>query len=204
MIELIRFLFQDKDFWTEFCIFKCRINIVSEFHLFFCLFCHLAVKTASFTYYLKAERLGRMMSKWSLTYFMSMSIVTIIVMPIALSTYAMFSGNFDTSTWLLIFEMTVPFDDSTVFGWYIKWLLQVYAVYVYNMALPTLISYFVNGCLYVNACCKQFYLDFKALDDNFFDTNSKCRLNPLEIHVKRRKIISQLSDLVKLHIKIIK
>lgn len=134
---------------------------------------------------------------------MSMSIVTIIVMPIVLSTYAMLTGNFDTSTWHLIFKMIVPFDDSIVFGWYMKWLLQVYAAYVYNMALPTLISYFVNGCLYVNACCKQYYLDFKALNDNFFDINSKFQLNLLEIHGKRRKVISQFTDLVQLHIKTI-
>lgn len=62
--------------------------------------------------------------------------------------------------------MSVPFDTSTIFGWYMKWLLQVWGGFVYNTSIPALVPYFVCCCFYVGACCKHFEINYKQYNAN--------------------------------------
>lgn len=123
------------------------------------------------------------------------------------SFYSMWMGNFDTSTWFTALQMSVPFDTSTVFGWYMKYLNQVWASIVFNLVTSTLIPYFANCCCYIGACSEQFKSNYKHLSHDFLkflERSSKSNAPSTDnnqIRPTMSEIQSQLTDLVRFHIK---
>lgn len=82
-----------------------------------------------------------------------------------LSLVAMLMGNHDASTWFFPTKYLVPFDSTTIVGFYSK--LAMYAVYglnSYYLVILTAIGYFVSCCYYLNAFCEYFQLMFNEID----------------------------------------
>lgn len=80
--------------------------------------------------------------------------------------YCMQMGNFDTSTWLLPYSLTVPFDTSTIFGWYLFWLVQFYIAIVYAISVACATTYFGSNCLYIIAICEHFDFLIDSIDSD--------------------------------------
>lgn len=119
------------------------------------------------------------------------------------SLLCMWNGNYVTSTWFSPMKISVPFDTSSVFGWYMKFLIQIWFAMCYNMYISTLIPYFANCCSYIHACYEQFKFDYLNFNDNF----SKLLKNRLKFSRRHtpscyEPFNSQLIDLVRFHIKI--
>lgn len=72
------------------------------------------------------------------------------------SLYCIIVGNFDTSTWELPFTLWVPFDTTTVHGWYLLWFIQFSMGMSYSSSQTTITSYFVCCSYYIGAICGHF------------------------------------------------
>lgn len=145
--------------------------------------------------YRKAERNGRLCTKWISLYVVVNCTLCAFLMAIVHSIVCMWRGNYQTSTWFLPYKMSVPFDTSTVFGWYIFWLVQIYAGYTYLFTISAVITYFVSCCFHIVACCEQFLYMFNALDSQFVEDVEMNYQNVL-------KVKKQLNDAIVFHIKI--
>lgn len=147
--------------------------------------------------YQKGERKSRFWTKWiSIVLFVS-GIVFLFSIPIVLSSYSMWKGNYEPSTWYLTFKMVVPFDTSTIFGWHIFWLVQMYAGYCWMFTISAISTYFISCCFYVEACCEQLKMMLDAFDKYFGKRNKNERLKKLEL--KKR-----IGDVIAFHIDAIK
>lgn len=72
------------------------------------------------------------------------------------SFYCIYRGNLDTSTWMVPFNIDVPFDTSSVFGWYMFYIVQGFVAYTYSLNQPAIITFFMSCCLYIEALCEHF------------------------------------------------
>lgn len=142
--------------------------------------------------YLAAERKGRLFSKF-VSLFLLSCMVTLFLLSLIHSWISMGNGNYKTSTWFSPYKFHSPFDTSTVFGWYMLWLIQVYAGYTYNLSISVIIMYFVSCCFYIEACCKHFITLYNEFDSYLTKDERK------SIAAKR-----QLHEAILFHIEVIK
>lgn len=73
------------------------------------------------------------------------------------SFYSLATGNFDTSTWNLPFDLVVPFEMTSVFRWYLLWLYNLLCNLGFAACLASTSSYFVCCCFYLGGVCKLFW-----------------------------------------------
>lgn len=127
----------------------------------------------------------------------------IFVMILINSFKCIWQGNFDTTTWTSLYNIIVPFDTSTVIGWYSFYIVQCYLACTYCYNQPTVITFFMGCCLYVEALCKHFECLIHQSQ-----TQSRNQLPNMNNLLKKRKFVSQvkrnLIRAVELHMKIIK
>lgn len=94
---------------------------------------------------------------WKIIYYLcynnSVSMVSLLS-----SFYSIAIGNVDTSTWLLPFDLVVPFETSSLGGWYLLWIFNLQIPIVYSTCLTSTLSYFLCCCLYFGALCDHFDL----------------------------------------------
>lgn len=90
--------------------------------------------------------------------------------------------------------MVVPFDTSTVFGWYVLWVVQIYAGYTYLFTITVVTTYFLSTCIYVGACCEQFSSMIFVLDEYFVEGDG-CDNN------KAAKAKRQICEVIAVHLK---
>lgn len=97
--------------------------------------------------------------------------------------------------------MSVPFDKTAVWGWFLLWFLQINTAFSYCLAtiLPT--SYFMICCLYINALCDHFDLIIRLIGENVKETRTET--NSLKKQIFYRKINNDLISAVKHHSKIL-
>lgn len=76
--------------------------------------------------------------------------------PLIHSFFAICTGNIDPSKWNLTFGLVMPFDMTTVFGWYLAWFLEYNMAFTYSVAMVATTSYFVALCIYIEAICDHF------------------------------------------------
>lgn len=70
--------------------------------------------------------------------------------------YCIYTGDVNTSAWILPFNVAVPFDTQFVRGWLYKWFFEFTAgfAYILCMIIPT--TYFFSFCLYIVGICSHF------------------------------------------------
>lgn len=144
-----------------------------------------------FEVYLKAERKGRTCTIWLSSFIVGSCTMTLYLLSLIHSWVSMWNGNYETSTWFVPYKLVVPFDTSSIFGWYMLWLIQIYAGYTYVLSISAVISYFVSCCFYIEACCEHLFLVLKALNTDLLnDVNGKNRLHHVIIfHIEVMKLV---------------
>lgn len=111
-------------------------------------------------------------------------------------------GNFDTSTWLLPYSLTVPFDTSTVLGWYLFWLVQLYIAIVYAVSVACATTYFGSNCLYITAICEHLGFLIGSIDCDVETMNFKSKLQPESSSVNMIELKLKMTKIVELQSKI--
>lgn len=129
--------------------------------------------------YKKVERKCQVFTK-AMTVIEVLSVFLFIYFPpIVHSIVSMSNGNYDVSTWFFPVNIVVFFDTSTIFGWYARLFIYIFAVNGYLLAITSSVSHLVSCCFYCEACCQHFQMVFQQIDE--------------EITLKRRNRI-KISD----------
>lgn len=81
---------------------------------------------------------------------------TIIVASFFYSIYCVCIGDYDTSKWILLFNLVVPFNIRTLCGWYMLWFIQVNMSLSYILSMIGITAYFVCSCFYIHSVCAHF------------------------------------------------
>lgn len=76
--------------------------------------------------------------------------------PFLRSIFDVCTGNIDPSKWNLAFGVVMPFDMTTLWGWYLAWFIESNFAFAYSTAMVATTSYFVALCIYIGAVCKHF------------------------------------------------
>lgn len=82
------------------------------------------------------------------------------------SFYSIAIGNLDASTWIVTFNLVVPFDTTNLYGWYLLWILNFHCNFVYASCLASTSAYFVSFCLYIGGIVNHFNLLIDAVQTN--------------------------------------
>lgn len=77
--------------------------------------------------------------------------------------FDIYNGNSDTSAWNLAFNLLLPFDTQSIFGWFLDWFFQFYMSIIYALCTILITSHFACFCYYIIATCNQFGLMIEAL-----------------------------------------
>lgn len=116
------------------------------------------------------------------------------------SFYCVWCGNYDTSTWPLPFNILVPFDTTSLWGWYLLWFVQFSMGLSYTGCLTAITSYFMSCCLYICAICDHF--DF--LCDSIMNDVDRNRIekDQQKYRVRHQQIEEKIGRMIKVHDKI--
>lgn len=113
------------------------------------------------------------------------------------SIYCIFVGNYDTSTWILPYLLSVPFDTSKIGGWYLLWIVEANIAFTYSTCLIGLSSHFMSCCFYIGAVCDHF--DFLIdLNKNQFEQHRDGE-NVSNYHRNYRKLEKNLCEAINIH-----
>lgn len=89
-------------------------------------------------------------------------------LPVLISVFIdMFNGEFDGSAYNLPFNVIVPFNMESVWGWLLTWFLQLNESFKYNVQMITTTTQFVCFCYYIVTMCNHFNL---LIDSIRFDS----------------------------------
>lgn len=97
-----------------------------------------------------------------------------VVSALGYTFYCIFVGQYDMTKWIVPFDIYVPFDTTTFFGWFLLWFVQFNMTIAYITAMVSTTSYFVSCCVYICAVCDHLSLIFNSLNEDF-QSNSQQR-----------------------------
>lgn len=147
--------------------------------------------------YQKTETRCRLFSKWALIIYTNFLLIFFITPSIIHSIVCMRCGNFDTSTWFIAMKFVVPFDTTTVPGWYMALLVEIYFCCVYTIVITALITYLtVSSRLYIDALCEHFKLIFRKVDSKM-KSSQKRSIN------RKHEMRSCFKEVISFHMKIV-
>lgn len=109
-------------------------------------------------------------------------------------------GYYDTSNWHLPFYMEFPFDQTSILGWFVTWIVQFCSTLFYAWSMTAITSYFVSCCNYIIAMVEHFGLLINSLTINV--KRKQMEEKPQKVAKIRLQITDQLCSIVKMHIKI--
>lgn len=125
------------------------------------------------------------------------------VLPIFVySIYCIFVGSFDATKLKLPFNIILPFDTQTIWGFHILCFVQYNIGISYVFCMLSISSYFVCSCFYIDALCEYFeYLIGcveKTVKRNVHDKKDVWKT--VKLH---QKAISQMKKAIELHVNIL-
>lgn len=88
---------------------------------------------------------------------------------------SLMKGNFDTSTWPALFDLALPFDTTTLVGWYAMWALLTIMDLSYVLGMVSASSYFTCSCLYIEAMCDNYDSLMQSIQESFEQKESEKR-----------------------------
>lgn len=119
--------------------------------------------------------------------------------PLPYSLYCILRGNYDTSAWTLPLDVAVPFDTTTLGGWYSFWFIQMNTDLAYAGSFILITSYFVCCCFYIGAICDHFDFLFDSIvediDGNRVETDLK------KYQKRQQQIEIKIGRMIKVHMK---
>lgn len=91
-------------------------------------------------------------------------------------------GDFDTSAWTLPYDLAVPFDQISLWSWYLLWFIECNMGMVsYASSMVPVTVHFVCCCLYIFGICEHFELLIQTTWDDAdlyrAEKNSQKRIN---------------------------
>lgn len=72
------------------------------------------------------------------------------------SLFMIMTNSFDATKLLLPFNMEVPFDTNTLWGWYLFWFFQFNTALAYICTTVPVTVYFMCCCYYIGTICEHF------------------------------------------------
>lgn len=116
------------------------------------------------------------------------------------SIFSIIMGNRDATTWALPMDLSVPFDTSTILGWYLTWFFQFNISLCYVSCIITITTYFVCCCFYIGAVCEHYEFLYNNVCASLeLYQNEK---NSTERQNKRQRIMEKMGEVVATHAKI--
>lgn len=102
------------------------------------------------------------------------------------SIYYIYIGNFDTSTWPILYDLKGLFEANTIWGWYLLWFLTSSMDLSYTLSMSSTTTYFISCCIYIGAICDHFNVSMCSTQElvkrNRMEKDSEEReLNQLKI-----------------------
>lgn len=116
------------------------------------------------------------------------------------SIYCIWSGNHDTSTWVLPYTISVPFDTKPIHGWYMLWVIETNIGVTYALSMITISSFFVCCCFYIAGICEHF--DFLMVSLNEITESIRNEKNPIKIKKQHLEMKRKLAQAINIHINI--
>lgn len=114
------------------------------------------------------------------------------------SIYCLSTGNRDTSTWILPYTISVPFDTKTIQGWYMLWVIHTNIGVTYDAIMINISSFFVCCCFYIAGICEHFDWVINSLNDDV--TFIRSEKNSADIQKRHIAMKKKLAKSVKIHI----
>lgn len=124
----------------------------------------------------------------------------VLVVSLLYSFYCMYVGNYNTATWNLPYLISVPFDESQVWGWYLKWLIECNLAGFYSFGMIMITSHFIGCCYYLDAICDHFDCVMASLNCDV--QQIKLETKPIEYAKIYRRISEKLARAVRVHVKL--
>lgn len=120
--------------------------------------------------------------------------------PFLQSIYGVCIGHINVSAWNLPFGLVVPFDMTTLWGWYLAWFLEYNMAFAYSTAMVATTSYFVALCIYITAICDHFdfYIESnrRIIEKIQYERNGRKKLKLTQ------QVAETFTDAIKIHIQI--
>lgn len=117
------------------------------------------------------------------------------------SIHSILIGNNDASTWPIVYELSIPFDSKTVFGWYFLLLFNMCMDLAYLMSFILGTNQFIGSCIYIEAMCEPIDFIMQMIQANV-EKNIQ-ETNPSKIQETNIKINAQMCEAIELHMKIL-
>lgn len=115
------------------------------------------------------------------------------------SFYYICIGNTDLSTWPVAYELSVPFDTTTMLGWYLQLLITMCNELVYLTYLLLATSQFIGCCMYIAAMCEHFDLIIQTARATI-DRN-RHEKKPRQFRETNGQIKKQISEAIQIHVR---
>lgn len=116
------------------------------------------------------------------------------------SLVCVFVGNIDTRTWPLLFNFSLPFDPTSIFGWYLLWFIQCHVDLSYALSMISATTYFICCCFYIHAICDDFNFVVDSVVENVERNNTET--NPRKFRENYCNVVRGLRDAVGIHLKV--
>lgn len=106
----------------------------------------------------------------------------------------------DASTWPVLFELSVPFDTKTIYGWYLLLMLLISLDLAYLVCIVFGTTQFIGSCIYIVAICDQFDSNIQMIQTNIEQNQ---RETNREKNIKTKiQINKQIHDAIQIHARI--
>lgn len=118
----------------------------------------------------------------------------------AYATYCVCMGNYDTSTWPAPMDLSVPFDKSTIIGWYSLTFILMCMDLTYLISLLLGTTHFIACCIYIAAICEHHELVLRSWQENIEQNQREADRQKFEEN--SAKIREQIKGIVQIHMEI--
>lgn len=123
------------------------------------------------------------------------------VLIILYTLYCICIGNFDTTTWPPLTDVAVPYDETTIYGWFLT-LLVIYGNELsYLLCFISASTYFVSCCNYIGAICDHFNKLMHSIEIDV-QQNQRKQMNQRRFDETKDSIITQFNKAIQIHVEI--
>lgn len=116
------------------------------------------------------------------------------------SIYFIAIGNYDSSNWILPFDLVVPFGTEHILGWYLLWTFNLMIDFAYCVCVSSPISHFLCYCLYIRGICDHFDSSMESVQRD--TKSSRTEKNPLKYREVAKRIKEELCKAIEVQVKL--
>lgn len=117
------------------------------------------------------------------------------------SMYCILTGDYDASKWPFPISIWVPFNETTLWGWYLLWFILFNMSMCYALCFIAITSYFVSCCLYIGAICDHFDLLCNSImgDIELFQSET----DSIKCHELYQRFVLKMHRIIKIHVEML-